>query len=175
MNVVHWQCNILSDIVMTFQICISLFITVLCFLSLIPSFNPYKNTIDSFISKPAYYITIIGYKKVTIKVRHKVREGGGTALHIINLSTMWRQVISFSFRPLYPWETSPLCPLGRSPDGPQNWCRLFGGKRTVLPLLGNKPRFPDHPAYSLVYWQSCLGSYMKIVWPHFMQVWNSAI
>jgi hypothetical protein len=141
-----------------------------------PFFNPYKITIVSFLSKPACSVTVLEYKKVTIKTRHKVRwscscayhhtvkmwESGGTALRIINLSTIWRQVISFIFRPFYPWETSSLCPLDRSPVGPQRWCGLFGGRRTVLPLLGNKPGFPNHPTCRLVYRQSCLGSYMKV-------------
>jgi len=50
---------------------------------------------------------------------------GGIAPRIVNLSTRWNWVDTFTFRPLYPRRKSPRCPLDRRLGGPQ---RQYGRK-----------------------------------------------
>jgi hypothetical protein len=55
---------------------------------------------------------------------------------ILDLSTRWRQVVSFMHLPFYPWGKSPQYPLDRMLGGPkyQSGCR---GEEKNLALAGN--------------------------------------
>jgi hypothetical protein len=67
---------------------------------------------------------------------------------IFDLVTIWRSVVSFTPRPLYPRGMNPLV-LG----GPQSLSGWRGAKKSVLPLPGNEPR-PSSPS---LYRLSCPG------------------
>jgi hypothetical protein len=49
---------------------------------------------------------------------------------ILDLGTRWSRVVSFTLRPLYPWENRPQYPLYRRLVGPQTRSIRFAGNRT---------------------------------------------
>jgi hypothetical protein len=80
---------------------------------------------------------------------------------ILDLSTRWRGVVSFTSRPLYLWGKSPWYSLDGRLGGPQTQCQRCEVEKNLLPLPGIKP-WPSSPLlYSL--------SYSKI----FVQISNS--
>jgi hypothetical protein len=67
------------------------------------------------------YHTIKTYPLLNYASHHKdVLGSGGMAPRILNLSTKWRWVVSFTPRPLYCRGKSPRHPLDRRLDGPQS-------------------------------------------------------
>jgi hypothetical protein len=54
----------------------------------------------------------------------------------------------FHTGPLYPQGNSPLYPLDRRLDGPQNLSGRCGEKKNLLPLPGIETQFPSHAAHS---------------------------
>jgi len=75
---------------------------------------------------------------------------GDITPRILIVGTRLRWVVSFTPRPLYPWDNRPLYPLGRRLGGPQSRSRLGGeGKNShyCLCLQLN----PSLLAHSLVY------------------------
>jgi hypothetical protein len=67
---------------------------------------------------------------------------GGVAPRILDLGTIWRWVVSFTPRLLYPQGKSPLSPLGRRLGGPQRQCRRGGEEKNLQPLRESNPRTP---------------------------------
>jgi hypothetical protein len=61
---------------------------------------------------------------------------GGKNLHILDLGTRWRWVVSFTPRPLYPQGKSPWHPLDRRLGGPQNRSEHGGEDHNSEPLPG---------------------------------------
>jgi hypothetical protein len=63
---------------------------------------------------------------------------------ILDLSTGWRWVVSFTYRPLYPRGKNPRCPLDRRLGGPQSRSGLWGEEKNLLPLseIGPRPSSP---------------------------------
>jgi hypothetical protein len=49
----------------------------------------------------------------------------------LDLGTIWRSVVSFTPRPLYPCGKSPRYPLDRRLGGPQNWSELCGEEKIL--------------------------------------------
>jgi hypothetical protein len=63
---------------------------------------------------------------------------GGIAPHILDLSTRWRSVVSFTPWPLYMQRKSPWHPLARRLGGPLSWYG-HGDEKNSQPLLRLKP------------------------------------
>jgi hypothetical protein len=57
---------------------------------------------------------------------------------ILDLGTMWRRVVRFTPRPLYPWGNRPRYPLGRRLGGAQSRSRRYGEEKS-LASAGNQP------------------------------------
>jgi hypothetical protein len=55
---------------------------------------------------------------------------------ILDLSTRWRRVFSFTPLPLYPQGKSPWYPLDRRLGGPQSWSGCSGEEKNSQSLLG---------------------------------------
>jgi hypothetical protein len=93
-------------------------------------------------------LTIVkGKVKLSLCFNRASRHGSvlgerGIAPRILDLSTRWRWMVSFTPRPLYPQEKSPLYPLDRRLGGPQNRSGHGEGK---IPSPA-RTRIPDHPA-----------------------------
>jgi hypothetical protein len=64
---------------------------------------------------------------------------GGIAPHILDLDTRWRQVVSFTLRPLYLQGKSPWYPLDRRLGVPQSHSGHGGEEKNSQPLLGIEP------------------------------------
>ena len=62
--------------------------------------------------------------------------------HIMNLSTRWSLVVSFTLRPLYLQKKRPPYPLNRVLSEHQNQFQPFGQMKFLLPLPSVKPTFP---------------------------------
>jgi hypothetical protein len=58
------------------------------------------------------------------------------------LGTIWRCVISFTPRPLYPQGKSPWYPLDRRLGGPQSRSRSGGEEKNSQPRRESNPRTP---------------------------------
>jgi hypothetical protein len=72
--------------------------------------------------------------------RHEGVLGSGViAPCILDFGIMWRWVISFTSRPLYPQGRSPSYPLGRRVGGPQSWSGRGGEEKDSQPLQGLEP------------------------------------
>jgi hypothetical protein len=61
---------------------------------------------------------------------------GCIAPHILDLSTRWRWVVSFTSQPLYPQGKSPWYPLDRRLGGPKSQSGCSGEEKNFQPLLG---------------------------------------
>jgi hypothetical protein len=59
--------------------------------------------------------------------------------HFLDLGTSWRWVVSFTPRPPYPQEKSPLYPLDRRLGGPHSWSGRHG---EVKILASTRTRIP---------------------------------
>jgi hypothetical protein len=59
---------------------------------------------------------------------------------ILDLSTVWKWVVSFTLRPLYPQGKIPHYPLNRRLGGPQSRSGHCWEERYLLPLLGIEPQ-----------------------------------
>jgi hypothetical protein len=69
---------------------------------------------------------------------------------ILELSTRWRWVVSFTCQLLYPRGKIPRCPLDRRLGGPQNCSECCGEEKNVIPWSELNP---NCPARSLsLYW-----------------------
>jgi hypothetical protein len=73
---------------------------------------------------------------------------GGIAPRILDLGTRWRQMVSFTPRPLYPQGKSPSYPLDRRLGGPQGRSGRGGEEKNSQPPPGIEPQNPDHPIRS---------------------------
>jgi hypothetical protein len=97
---------------------------------------------------------------------------GGIDPHFLDLGTNWRWVVSFTPRPLYPWEKSPRYPLDRMLGGPQSHSGRHGEEK-ILDLTGTRT-----PTYSVV--QTVASRYTDYVIPApnysitLLQWWNYA-
>jgi hypothetical protein len=49
----------------------------------------------------------------------------------LDLGTIWRSVVSFTPRALYPWAKSPRYPVDRRLGRPQNWSALCGEEKIL--------------------------------------------
>jgi hypothetical protein len=58
---------------------------------------------------------------------------------VLDLGTRWRQVISFTLRPLYPQRKSLWCPLDRRLGGPQSRSGRGGKEKNSQPLPELEP------------------------------------
>lgn len=63
---------------------------------------------------------------------------GGIARHILNFWTMWKLVVSFTPRPLYPHGRKRRCPLQRVVGGPQNRSESWEKKILLLPGIDSR-------------------------------------
>jgi hypothetical protein len=73
------------------------------------------------------------------------REGsGGTALLILMLGTMRRQIVGFMWSLLYSCRQSTECLLNTRLCEPQSQCRCCGEQKNLRPFLGIKPWFLPH-------------------------------
>jgi len=64
---------------------------------------------------------------------------GGIESRILDLSTRWIWVVSFTIRPLYPQGKSSWCPLDKRLGGPQNRRGRGGEEKNSQPPPGLKP------------------------------------
>jgi hypothetical protein len=72
--------------------------------------------------------------------RHEgVLGSGGIAPRILDLSTRWRWVVSFTPRPLYPQGKSPWYPLDRRLGGLQSRSGRSGEEKNSQPMPGIEP------------------------------------
>jgi hypothetical protein len=62
--------------------------------------------------------------------------------HFLDLGTSWRWMVSFTLRPLYPWEENPRYLLDRRLGGPQSRSRRCGEEKILDPtgILTLTPR-----------------------------------
>jgi hypothetical protein len=71
------------------------------------------------------------------------------APRILNLSTKWRRVVSFTPRPLYSLEKSPWCPLDRRLGGPKSRSGR-GGEEKISHYCPCRELNPCRQAHTLV-------------------------
>jgi hypothetical protein len=91
-------------------------------------------------------------------------ESGCIDPHFLDLSTSWRWVVTFTFRPLYPWGKSPRYLSDRRLGGPQSWSGDME-KKKFLTLLELELWLLSHPACSQsLYWLHYSGSRCKIMY-----------
>jgi hypothetical protein len=64
---------------------------------------------------------------------------GRIAKHILDLGTVWRWVVSFTPRPLYPQEKIPWYPLDRRLGGLQSRSGLGDEEKNTQPSPGIEP------------------------------------
>jgi hypothetical protein len=70
-------------------------------------------------------------------LRHEgILGSGGIAPRIIDLGTIWKCVVRFTPRPLYPLGKSPRYPLDRRLGGRQSWSGRGGEEKNSQSLLG---------------------------------------
>jgi len=72
----------------------------------------------------------------------------GIAPCVLDLSTRWRQVVSFMPRPFYPQGKSPWYPLYTRLGGPQSQSGHSGEEKNSQPLVGLEP--PDRDNFTLL-------------------------
>jgi hypothetical protein len=85
-------------------------------------------------------------------VHEGIRKNGCIDPHFLDLGTSWGWVVSFTLRPLYLREKSPLCPLGSRLFGPGTGLDDLG-KRRILPLPRLELWLLGRPVRSqLLYW-----------------------
>jgi hypothetical protein len=95
---------------------------------------------------------------------------GGTAPPILDLSTRWMCLVSFTPPPLYPKVKSPWYPLDRRLGGPQRRSGRGGLEKNSQPPPGIEPQNPDRPARSpALYELSYHGSRYESVQNHNME------
>jgi hypothetical protein len=93
---------------------------------------------------------LASYTKVKVKVKLSLcstkhlamktyRGSGGIAPRILDLSTRWRWVVSFTPLPLYPQGKSPWYPLDRRLSGPESRSGRGGEEKNSQPPPGIEP------------------------------------
>jgi len=87
-----------------------------------------------------YLYTLCGKKGKVVPVHATKAYWGSrsTAPLIHGLGTRWRWVVSFTTRPLYPWEVIPVL-LSRRLVKPYSWSGCFGEENNLLPMPGFEP------------------------------------
>jgi len=78
------------------------------------------------------------------------RENGGIAPLTLHLGTRWRQVVSFTFWLLYPWETRERYPLDKKLGGLQRRIIRFAEEKILLRFLRIETRFVNFPDNAVV-------------------------
>jgi hypothetical protein len=114
--------------------------------------NSIPFTRDAYISFLIYDVLYLNMVKVKVKVKvnlslcltkhHAMKtywRSGGITSHILDLSTRWRWVVSFTPWLLYPQGKNPWYPLDRKLGGPQSCSGHGGEEKNSQPLLGIKP------------------------------------
>jgi hypothetical protein len=93
----------------------------------------------------SFYSLFLGKVKVKLSLcffstsapRHEgMLESGGSAPRILDFGIIWRWVVSFTPRLLYPQGKSPWYPLDRRLGGPQNRSESGGEEKNSQPLPG---------------------------------------
>jgi hypothetical protein len=90
-----------------------------------------------------YHSDNVSYKVPVLLTEHRTMKtywgSGGIAPHILELSTRWRWVVTFTLRSLYPQGKSPCYPLDRRLGGLQSRCGRGGKEKNLQPLPGLQP------------------------------------
>jgi hypothetical protein len=99
--------------------------------------------------------------------RHEgVLGSGGIYPRVSALDTIWRWVVSFTPRPLYPQVNSPWYPLDRKPGGPQSRSGRGGEEKNFQTLPGLEPPIIHHWATPLFI--MCTNNFICGAWRHFI-------
>jgi hypothetical protein len=77
---------------------------------------------------------------------------GSIALHILDLGTRWRWVVSFTSQPFYPQGKSPWCPLDRM----WQWREKFPAS--------TRTQTCDHPAHSPVLYHWTIPAWVQYIY-----------
>ena len=71
-----------------------------------------------------WFLFLFPHKFLSIRAMKAYRGCRGVPPLILNLSSVWKLVVNFTHRPLYPLERAPV-PIEQL-DGPQSWPGRFG-------------------------------------------------
>jgi hypothetical protein len=110
-----------------------------------PDFNAPVPEFHNFFLIPSKEIFLVRVKvklSLCLTKHHAMKTywvSRGIAARILDLSTRWRWVVSFTPRPLYPQGKSPWYPLVMQLSGPQSRSGHRGEEKNSQPLSGLKP------------------------------------
>jgi hypothetical protein len=100
--------------------------------------------------------------------REDILGSGGIALHVLDIGTWWRWVVSSMARPIYPQGKSPLYPLDRrlgwAPE--PVWAGWWGEK---IPA-SIETRIPNHPARRPLLYHWAIPASWNITWRYIINI-----